>query len=422
MGAHHLRAMLLFGQSRYDLAEEELRQELAEDPQNADAHALLALVLAARERFEPATEEARQAIVLGPDNPYAHFAMGRVMLERNRLEEASRASEEAVRLDPENADLFALLARVRFGERRWPAALEAAERGLERDAEHVACNNLRAMALIKMGRRAEAGQTLDAALARDPEDASTHANRGWTLLERGDPKKSLEHFREALRLEPGMEWARAGIVEALKARNFVYRAMLRYFLWMTKLSGKAQWGVVIGAYFVYRILGAVAESRPRAAPFINPLLWAYVLFALMTWLAHPLFDLMLRLNRFGRLALSKEQVSASNAVGLCLFPALAFSALWFATDDILFVLAGGFFGIMMLPVAGTFKCPQGWPRRVMTLYTAGMAALGLFYFSLGFLPLDARESIARTVFGVFLLAAFLSQFVVNGLIMARVRR
>ena len=55
------RALLLFQQSRHDLAEAELRQSLASEPQDAYAHALLALCLSKRESFQEATDEARQA-------------------------------------------------------------------------------------------------------------------------------------------------------------------------------------------------------------------------------------------------------------------------------------------------------------------------------------------------------------------------
>ena len=66
------------------------------------------------------------------------------------------------------------------------------------------------MALVRLGRRDEAGATLEAALARDPENAVTHANQGWARLHAGDFRGALEHFREALRLNPSLEWARAG--------------------------------------------------------------------------------------------------------------------------------------------------------------------------------------------------------------------
>ena len=45
MGKHFDRAEVLFDQGRYELAEKELRAEIAKNPQSADAHALLSMCL-----------------------------------------------------------------------------------------------------------------------------------------------------------------------------------------------------------------------------------------------------------------------------------------------------------------------------------------------------------------------------------------
>jgi tetratricopeptide (TPR) repeat protein len=422
MGAHYVRASLLFGQSKYDLAEKELVQELAQDPQSGSAHALLALCLAAQEKFDPATREARQAIHLAPDAPFSHYAMGHVMLDRGRLDEAEAAALEAFRLDPADADFSALLAQVRLNRRRWPAALEAAEEGLRNDPEHVACANLRAMALIKLGRKSEAGATLEAALARDPEDALSHANQGWALIEQGEPAKALDHFREALRIEPGLEHARAGIVEALKARNVVYRLMLRYFLWMARLSQKAQWAVVLGGYLGYRALKGVQRANPALAPAIEPLLWAYGLFALMTWIASPLFNLALRLNRFGRLALSREQIVESNWIGGFLLTALVCLAAWLASRHPLPLGAALVFGAGVIPLSGTFNCRAGWARSVMAVYTAAIVVAGLGAFGLPAVLGRAGTSLSDPLLIVFMLGCFLSGWVANALMSVRAKR
>ena len=78
MNSNLERALMLYQQSRHELAENELRQSLASEPQSAYAHALLALCLAQRENFQEATNEAQQAIHLEPDFPFAHFLARRV--------------------------------------------------------------------------------------------------------------------------------------------------------------------------------------------------------------------------------------------------------------------------------------------------------------------------------------------------------
>lgn len=418
MGKFLDRAFFLLDQSRYDLAENELRQELAGDPNSSMAHALLALCLARREQFKEATEEAQQAIHLAPDLAYPHYALASVLSERRYFNDAEKAVKQAIELDPYQPDFFGLLSTIHLNERRWQDALDAAEAGLAIDPEHINCNNMRAMALVKLGRRDEAGATMARTLSRDPEDALSHANQGWTLLEQGDPKKAMEHFREALRLEPNLDWARQGIVEALKARNIIYRVMLWYFLWMAKLSRGAQWGIIIGGYVGYRILSGVARDNPNIAPFLWPILAAYFVFAILTWLAYPLFNLLLRLNRFGRLALSPDQITASNWIGLCLLVAILAFGLSFVPGYEIAMLVALVFGLSALPLSSVFICAKGWPRTAMALYTLVLGGVGLGSMGL----LLARDPAWSTLLNLFFLGIFLSGFVANGLMTAMPRR
>lgn len=427
MSVHYDRALLLYQQSRYGLAEQELLQSLADDPHNPFAHALLALCLCQQKDYSAAMREAKEAIHLGPDASFTHYALAYVLYQRDRHQEAESAIEEALSLDPGEADYYSLLASIRFDQRRWPAALEAAEQGLAQDAEHGGCTNLRAMSLVKLGRRAEAGAALGDALSRDPEDALTHANQGWTLLEQRQPDKALEHFREALRLEPNLDWARQGIVESLKARNWLYRQMLRYFLWMGRLSSRARWGVVMGLLIAQQMLPSALPGP--LAPVGNILFWCMLAFVFLTWTADPLFNLLLRLNPLGRLALSREQIWASNCVGFCLLLALVALTGWAICGDGRYLLATVMAAWLVVPVAGTFKCPYGRPRLIMAVYTVVLAAIGVgglgIFIACEHLPRrswDTALETAKFLCGTFFLGAAVSTWLVNLLPFARLKR
>lgn len=422
------RALVLQQQGRYADAEREWRQVLGFDPNDARAHAMLALCLAERKDYAAATHEANAAVGLAPDHPFTHYVRAKVLYDRHHYDEAADAVGQSIRLDPFDADYLGLLAAIRFEQRRWPDALSAAEEGLKADPEHAGCTNLRAMALVKLGRRDEAGAAIDAALARDPDNAVTHANQGWTLLHRGEPRKALEHFREALRIDPELEWARAGIVEALKAHNFLYRWILMYFLWMSRLSGQAQWGIIIGGYIGYRALISLARENPSAAPYVWPLIGLYIAFAVMTWLADPLFNLMLRLSRFGRLALSRRQTMAANTIGLLLFGALSAGAAWLVLRDPRLGTLALVLGILTLPASGAFNTPEGWPRLVMALTAAGLAFLGLAAVGVQFLVRDFTPNmrhpligLGNVMLGLFTLGILASTFLSNYLRTVRVK-
>ena len=365
-------------QERWELAADDLRLVLGEDPENSVAHSLLALCHLAREKNDEAESEAQQAIHLGPDSSFAYYVHARVLNHRNRQAEALKSIRRAIEIDPTDADYHSIEAAIHFDQREWSSALAAAESGLEFDPENAACNNLRAMALGKLGRRAEAGQTIEATLSRHPDSAVTHANRGWAYLEAGERTKALEHFREALRLDPTSDWARAGIVEALKAGNPLYGILLRYSFWMSSLSTRAQWAVVLGGYLGNRLLSHLASSQPSLKPWIFPIQIAYLVFAVSTWLADPIANLLLRLNRFGRLALSEEQTRSSNWVGFCfLMSALSFIPWMLSGFNADYLLGSILFFSLALPVASIWKCPEGWPRKLMTVYAATLAVVAM---------------------------------------------
>jgi tetratricopeptide (TPR) repeat protein len=424
MPASFDRAMILFRQGRYDLAEKELRSALSGDPNDPIGHAFLALCLVERGDHVEATREAFEAIRLAPDLDLAHFAMAVAMYHRNRPEDAERAIAEAIRLDPTDADYHSLQAAIWMSRRRWDDALASAEKGLAFDAEHVGCNNARAQALVQLGRRDEAGATIAQALRRDPEDAASHANLGWTLLHQGQPREALGHFREALRIEPNMEWARMGIVEAMKARNPIYRLMLAYFLWASRLSAKGQMAMLVALVASQMVLGDLRRSGTAAAPFAGAALGLLLAFVVLTWISVPLFNLLLRLSRFGRLALSAEQIEGSNWLLAYILSGLACLGvgLWRRDGDALWGAAC--FGLLLLPVGGIYNCPRGWPRDTMRLVALALTVLGpglLAVIVWGRPGTPLYERAARMHLN-FVTGTFLSTWLGAFLAQARVRR
>jgi tetratricopeptide (TPR) repeat protein len=327
--SHRLeRAQLLLQQSRPADAEREALLALAEDPESAQAHAYLALSRVDLRKNTEALAAAQRAIALAPDNAFSHHIHALVLHRLDREKDGLAAIAEAIRLDPENENHFALQASIHLTLRDWPAALASAERGLAIHPEDVECANLRSMALVRMGRKEEAMQTVDYALERAPENAWSHANQGWNCLHRNDPKRAQDHFREALRLEPDLEYARQGMLEALKARNPVYRGMLAYFLWMGSLSTQLQWVFVIGTMFGVRAVRNLAEQRPELGLVLWPLVGLFYLFIYLSWTAGPMFNLLLRFDRFGRLVLSRDERTATNWFGACVLLVLAALTFW----------------------------------------------------------------------------------------------
>jgi tetratricopeptide (TPR) repeat protein len=411
------RAHVLIAQAKWDLAERELRGVLTQDPNLAHAHALLALCLSVRQQYAEATGEAESAIHLAPDDPFGHYVLACVYNDRSRFKEARQAVHEAIRLNPFDATPWGLLALVEYALQHWSAALEAAERGLQVDPEDSRCANARSMALVKLGRTVEAAAAVAETLSREPENALSQATQGWTLLEQGNPRGAQVCFREALRLEPGMQWARAGMVTALKARNPFYRLVLSYFLWMSKLGNRVQWALVIGLFFGVRLLNSAAEQMPALQPLVTPIVYAYVAFCLVSWLADPLFNLLLRLDRFGKYVLSRDEILGANLVALCLLGTVLGIVVAVAVGSPTALLAGLACVLLAIPCSAVFRCDKGWPRHAMGLYALGLVILGV----LGLAAIGLDIAALKMFGGLFLLGVLFSGWVANGLIAATVR-
>lgn len=397
MNPHLQRAQLLIQQSRYELALKEVQQALVTDPDDALAHAFMAICLTEQNKLDSALTAAQRAVHLEPDFPYAYFVLGNVLTQQDQLPEAEATAREAIRLAAWDADNFALLARIKFRQKQWQAALDAAAQGLEVEAEHAGCQNLRALALSRLGRGAEASLALEDALAQDPENPLTHANRGWTQLQNGQREEALASFREALRLDPTLDWARAGMIEALKARYFIYRLMLRYFFWMERLDSRTQWFIIIGLYLASRFSRSLSQTSPSLAPVLVPVNYLYLVFVFLSWTARPLFNLLLRLNSFGRMLLDRRQIMGSNVLGGVLLGAVlaGAAALWWSSPA--WFLAALVLIVMALPLGAYFSDDEA-PPRIIQFGTYTLVALGVLTVVLSVLNVSVAGGLALLYF------------------------
>ncbi|MEL6923275.1 MAG: hypothetical protein AAFO94_04440, partial [Bacteroidota bacterium] len=286
-----------------------------------------------------------------------------------------------------------LRGNVNFYEDDWQAALDDAETGLSFNAENVDLINLRAQALVQLKRKDEADATLDYALNRAPENAWSHANKGWVAIERDQYETAVTHFKESLRLDPTNAYAKEGLKQAIKAKNFLYRWVLKYFLWMNKLSSKMQWYFIIGLFVLYNIVLRVAENFPNLASYLAPLIIAYILFAFSSWIARPVSNLFLRLHPLAKHVLDDDEKLGSTIVGVfggaglvCLLLFYLNGSKIIIENGSIFIENGGvllihlsiFFLFMLIPLGGLFNSTAGTKaRRNLTYYVIAIAVFGL---------------------------------------------
>lgn len=406
------RAHQLIQWQRYQDAEKELRQVLAAEPERIEALALLAICQAEQNNVDLAVKTIQNAIGIQPDNDYLLYLQALFYLRQEKIKDAEKFIRNAIAIQPHKAEYFGLLATLYLSRKEWQQAVDNANKGLEIDPENLQCLNTRAQALYKLDRKEDAYKTIQEALKKDPENEYTHTNVGWSLLEKGDHRQALVHFREALKINPGYAYAKAGLVEGLKSRYWFYRIFLRYAFWIGNLKGKAQWAILLGLYFGVRFLDSVASKDEEWAVILNPIIYLYFAFAISTWIITPLSNLFLRLNVYGRYALTRDEIRASGFVGIALLAGVAGIATWLINDHPWYLLAGIYGLTMMIPLGSMFSPRKQKSRLILILYAAGLGVIGIA----ALVQLAYTNGSANTLFTVYTFGILAYQWVVNALL------
>lgn len=393
------RADVLIGQRRYKEAMEELQQALAYEPGNGYVRTLMGLCLLNLKRNEEAETVIKEAIGISPNDDVNFYLLAMLEFNREDYKKALGFIDNAISLSPFNAQYFAVKANIYLQMKQWEQALGYADHGLACDPEHVECLNLRATALTKLGRKEESYDTIHQALNYDPENDMTHANTGWSMLEQGEHVRALESFRQALMLNPNNDWAKQGMIEALKARNVFYRWFLKYSFWMSNQGANIQWAVLIGFVVGRRVLVGIANANPTLGLILWPLVYILLFIAISSWVIMPVSNLFLRFNKYGKYALTKNQVTTSNFVagslGLGVLAVVAYLCTGY--EPVVSVIITGF--TMMIPLA-VMLVPIVPSHRMFTIgYTIVLGVLAVAMVTYSFVTGELHD-----LFNAYLIA------------------
>ena len=151
------------------------------------------------------------------------------------------------------------------------------------------------------------------------------------------------------------------------------------------MGRKAQWGIIIGLWLLSRIVAGIGDSNPELEPYLTPLLYLYIVGAVLSWTIDAIFNLVMRFNRYGRYALNEGQIISSNLVAVfislsVLYFLLSFQQLYMFTKfGALAIFA------MILPVSGTYDFYGGPRFKGLYIYTTVLTVLLAIGLSLNFL-------------------------------------
>lgn len=372
------RVEILLEQDRFQEAEELLDTFQGSYPDSAHIKYLYARCRYRRNDPHSALRLINEAIGLNPNDPYFFCEKSMIHHHLGSSSEAFENISEAIRLAPNIAVFRGLRAGLLYGDNRFREALSDADEGLRCEPEDPICMNIRSLSQIKLNMSDEAADMIRNTLKTHPNDAMSHATTGMLFLQKGNSKEALEWFRESLRIDPTGKFAKLGLLEALKSRFFLYRWFYLFFEWMSRQSGKVQWGVILAIFGLQQILRAVVRSNPDAKSYLMPVIWVLCAFIYLTWVMEPLSNLFLRLNRYGRYTLSKDKIDNSTWTGTLLaLGVILLFGLWITGNQFfLFAAIHAMFGVIPVRCIYSFKGGKFSVRvRVLSLLLIALMVL-----------------------------------------------
>ncbi|HEU4455741.1 MAG TPA: hypothetical protein VFR81_21940, partial [Longimicrobium sp.] len=190
------------------------------------------------------------------------------------------------------------------------------------------------------------------------------------------------HFHEALRVDPSITAAREGMMEALRARNPVYRAVLRASLRLPgDLPPELKWGAVGIGIAAVCFLWLAADGLGLPTWTALPLQAMVVGAVFLTWTARPLANLPLCFDPLGAASLTRAERTEAAVVGALLAGAVVLAVAALAGGGGSFGFAGALAALYTIPVTAAARARPGWRRTVSIAYAAAaLAPIGAFLF------------------------------------------
>ena len=304
------RAEQLYNIGRYNEAAKLFKNALSENADDFYAKYYLGLCYYHLDKNELLKTTSQSLLSNYPDSDEAHYLYSLYFFEVNDYDASIKHINKAIEIDPYEANYFGHKAFNLINKKEFKNALRTSEEGLSIDPKNTICLNTRTTSLTKLNRKGEAFESLQNTLSDNPEDYFTHANAGWVNLELGNHKKANTHFKEALQKDPNNEYAREGMLESIKAKNFIYRSFLKYAFWIQNRNSNFQWGFIIGLYLLYRFSSKLIINL--GYNFLIPIIiFLYFAFVLGSWIITPASNAILIFNNYSKYLLNEKDKNAA---------------------------------------------------------------------------------------------------------------
>lgn len=165
-------------------------------------------------RDDPRVEETRQTIIIGPpgpDDPEHWTSLGIEQYRAGDLDAAEGSFRKALELDSGYHYASYNLARVLIANGSPQEAVGLLDPLIERDPTDFDAVTTRGTAALFLERYAEAAEYFRSVLQEQPQDANNWYNLGLSLELMDRPADAEHAYLEAIRINPGLTAAQAGL-------------------------------------------------------------------------------------------------------------------------------------------------------------------------------------------------------------------
>ena len=338
MGKHLDRADILLDLDKYDLAEQALHQEIAENPDSDLAYGSLARCLINQRKLGAETVETIEyALSLNAENDWLHYLFAVYWHMKGEFDQAQKAIGIAIELDPNSPLYFDTLARILFDRGNdnfkthswrvlaiifvfsrgvlWPISwgisatfknywlrsylqpvFTPLEKSLSLDPEYLSAINLQTQLLISTNRSDRALASSLNALQIDPSDHIAHKLHAQILLRLGKYTSAVDHFQSSLRIDPSSAESKAGLLEATRSQYWIYP-----WISITNWRGRLVLSTVLAITIAIWISTTWFKNE---GIFVFFTYLIFVPFIFVSLAARPIFNLFLQLNPKNKLLMT----------------------------------------------------------------------------------------------------------------------
>jgi tetratricopeptide (TPR) repeat protein len=252
--SHFDRIVQLLDWNRYKEAIKEGENYIRTYPDDPEGFAILGKIYVQVDKFNQAIRLVQEALQKDPENPLAWEVSAEAYYTKKDWKSAKKVIQEALVLFPENSFYHFLEGNIYNRSGNFKQAKLCFEKAIELYPDNAIYLANYSYVLSLLGYDVGSHEIEKQALRLAPEDSMVFLYLGWAAEHRGDLKKALQFFEEAVRINPESPQMRKEYLEVLQKQYTLYRILLLPSKLFTKFKPGIALLIWIGACLIFKPL------------------------------------------------------------------------------------------------------------------------------------------------------------------------